>query len=942
MPASSNNPPPVSYSDKVGYRDDDNNNDIDDIEALASKALTPISDFPPGAEYDDDHSLSSEEDPNDDDDISISDDEESHRDELVLRKKTSDILNEFEDFVQDVDSNVSPTREMMKNIRRGSGGGGSGGNASPPRTKSRGRNDTIKSRITAGGGGAVSLGGTGGGGGSLQRDWSYDKRNLHDVSFGESRDDGVCGFENTSKYKKRGLFKYAIPILHTKKFKYIAFGVSVVFVLILIVSSISGKGGDIGEEDENFDDVVTWFYKQTTCSDHPMAMIPCNHESGFCDCDWLSHTGRVNLRHARCGADTTYKKKNGEFLMIKEVCPATCDECEVTEDAATATTITQIQPKPNEEIVRPPESTETISIDTSECTDHPTAIIKDCSVDHPGSICNCHWIEMTGRPNLHAARCEKESPLKNAKGETLFVKDVCRKSCGACDGGGSSSNMESQTQVQTPSQVEQESVVQQSPQVEEPVVQQSPQIEESVQQVVEQLDTSANTISIDTSECTDHPTAIIHDCSVDHPGSICNCHWIEMTGRPNLHEARCEKESPLKNAKGETLLVKDVCRKSCGVCGGDSSITSSQMQGMQENAAADQTLLQEPESETANGLEDMTNWNTPVVLNNEESVSSKTEGQENEKPAFSTVEEAPSPLAGSSNLETSAETPSFSTTEAAATAQTTVHVFSRGDGWIGYSESMAIDFCSQKKLTLCTYEEVCPEGSGKPAVGPPTHDTWVPILNDWVQVASEKPCDTWSQLHGGPPPWANAGAAIEEITRRAYCCEEKSTDGLDSNSVLVSNTVETTAEVVPASNTVEKPAEVVPAVPEPSGFEEQQAYNAVALNVEPKWFDRSSGWEGTTHQAALQFCASNERVLCPYAAYCPLGPKSPIPYGGFKTERFGTLAPAIATGGKNMWIRVGKDEKGDGEVCTFVELEASWGQDKSNEEVTRHIMCCKS
>ena len=127
-----------------------------------------------------------------------------------------------------------------------------------------------------------------------------------------------------------------------------------------------------------------------------------------------------------------------------------------------------------------------------------------------------------------------------------------------------------------------------------------------------------------------------------------------------------------------------------------------------------------------------------------------------------------------------------------------------------------------------------------------------------------------------------------------------------------------------------------------AGFEQQQAYNAIALNVDPKWYDRSSGWEGTTHQAALQFCASVEKVLCPYAAYCPLGPNSPIPYGGLKNERFGSLAPAVATGGNNMWIRVGKDEKGDGDVCTYVELEASWGQDKSNEEETRHIMCCKA
>eukprot|EP00985_Skeletonema_marinoi_P015564 scaffold8071_cov66-Skeletonema_marinoi.AAC.1 len=76
-------PPPTSYSDKVGYRDN-----VDDIEALASRALSPISDFPPCDSYDateDDHSITSsdDDDDDDDDDMTLSD-EEGQRDVAAL------------------------------------------------------------------------------------------------------------------------------------------------------------------------------------------------------------------------------------------------------------------------------------------------------------------------------------------------------------------------------------------------------------------------------------------------------------------------------------------------------------------------------------------------------------------------------------------------------------------------------------------------------------------------------------------------------------------------------------------------------------------------------------------------------------------------------------------------------------------------------------------
>jgi hypothetical protein len=595
---------------------------------------------------------------------------------------------------------------------------------------------------------------------------------LHDVSFGG--DDDFNG--SYDKYEKRGFFKYAVPLFHSKKFRFITAGVAVVFVLILIVGSMSTTGddqeevGDLGDvvmvekmEDDN-DDVLNWFYQQTECSDHPSAQV---HGDGH-RCAWIHTTGRVPLRHARCSHETTYKKRNGEFLLVKELCKRSCDECGDTESSAAVATGTK---------AAKPEPSPTISIDTSTCEDNPTAIITT-----DGHKCD-DFIAHVGRVPLHNARCSHDSPLKNEKGETLLVKDVCRLSCGVC-------------------------------------------------------------------------------------GDAWTKGEQEEVGQP---QAQTEGSGVESSAIVDSL-PNDIMQSSLG-----------------EDQAQSNAIPTSTVEETK-----------PV-----ESVST---------PASETAETAP--------VE-SVLSPSIQQNQESSSTEHKASVFTREDGWGGFSSSAAIDFCRGKGLSLCSYEDVCPEGMGNPPVGPPAHNTWVPISDgsDWIQIGSENSCEQWSQTHEGSPPWANAGEVIEEITRTLYCCE--SDDPVQKSGNAIEDTAETSIQSIPASI---------------SGLHEQQAYNFVGSRFAPVWFDRSSGWEGTTYEAAVQFCLSLDQkmILCPYEAYCPLGPLTTIPFGGLRDDD-GSVSLAPAINNRQWWVQVGGVEN----VCEHANFDKNWGEDGSNEEQTRHIMCCK-
>ena len=100
----------------------------------------------------------------------------------------------------------------------------------------------------------------------------------------------------------------------------------------------------------------------------------------------------------------------------------------------------------------------------------------------------------------------------------------------------------------------------------------------------------------------------------------------------------------------------------------------------------------------------------------------------------------------------------------------------------------------------------------------------------------------------------------------------------------------------------------------------------------PLWFHRETGWDGTTHAEAVQFCqseitfASNNYVPCPYEVYCPSNDNGRLIFDE-EMDEVDSWAPTMET---NQWVQVGSG----GGACSIVEREAL------DERLTRHIMCC--
>ncbi|KAK1739205.1 hypothetical protein QTG54_009748 [Skeletonema marinoi] len=208
-------------------------------------------------------------------------------------------------------------------------------------------------------------------------------------------------------------------------------------------------------------------------------------------------------------------------------------------------------------------------------------------------------------------------------------------------------------------------------------------------------------VVIDKDECQDHPTAVI---TTD--GKTCE-NFIAHVGRVPLHNTRCSHESPVKDENGATLLVKDVCRLSCGTCGNV--------------------------------------WpNGPAATTSDE-----------------TPAEKPQP---SQTVEVVEENDAL----AEAGAKFKVSRYDRDTGWHGSSYYEALKFCGARGATVCPYEAYCPQGPGKAIVGGmEASSQWVPFINvanGWIQIGPEDTCMPYNSLNPFPPEWGLTG----RITRRHH------------------------------------------------------------------------------------------------------------------------------------------------------------------------------
>eukprot|EP00579_Thalassiosira_antarctica_P029645 CAMPEP_0202030230 /NCGR_PEP_ID=MMETSP0905-20130828/64388_1 /ASSEMBLY_ACC=CAM_ASM_000554 /TAXON_ID=420261 /ORGANISM="Thalassiosira antarctica, Strain CCMP982" /LENGTH=1463 /DNA_ID=CAMNT_0048594023 /DNA_START=42 /DNA_END=4433 /DNA_ORIENTATION=- len=258
--------------------------------------------------------------------------------------------------------------------------------------------------------------------------------------------------------------------------------------------------------------------------------------------------------------------------------------------------------------------------------------------------------------------------------------------------------------------------------------------------------------------------------------------------------------------------------------------------------------------------------------------------------------------------------------------------FNRSAGWNGQTYDEAVDFCVSKDPTagsrLCPYEVICPTGPHHIPYGGMVQDpngSWAPMSdshNDWVQIgptsgssnSNKNMCLSYMNTHLMEPTWGLTGEDNEEITRYVLCC----TTSRPPSEVIVEAAVTTTPE------------------------SQSHPEYAMVAEFEPVLFDRSSGWDGQTYDAAVVFCASKGPThgLCPYEAYCPMGENN-MPYGDFNdNELQQTWAPIRDS--SNDWVQIGKM---DGMICkTYMNLNLvspTWGiSGEGNEDITRYIMCC--
>merc|ERR1719356_1124200 len=89
----------------------------------------------------------------------------------------------------------------------------------------------------------------------------------------------------------------------------------------------------------------------------------------------------------------------------------------------------------------------------------------------------------------------------------------------------------------------------------------------------------------------------------------------------------------------------------------------------------------------------------------------------------------------------------------------------------------------------------------------------------------------------------------------------------------------------------------------PNKKDPAQGYQT-AESFKPRWYDRSSGWTGTTYAEAAAFCRAVDggaQTLCPYEVYCPTGAHH-IPFGGHKKE---DSSRSPVANHENGWVQVG-------------------------------------
>jgi hypothetical protein len=251
--------------------------------------------------------------------------------------------------------------------------------------------------------------------------------------------------------------------------------------------------------------------------------------------------------------------------------------------------------------------------------------------------------------------------------------------------------------------------------------------------------------------------------------------------------------------------------------------------------------------------------------------------------------------------------------------------YDRRTGWKGQTYVEALEFCQDKNdykdtmLRVCPYEAICPGGEGSRPISGHLNEngnldilayggSWMPVIddpNDWVSVGSDNSCVRWSTLYDGTTPdWGNTGEGNEVNTRHLVCCNADAVEGFEEDEVMKEKQQEEedkATALAMASDAAQMSAaagdsNIGVIMAEDAGFDMNQAtldeianiesegnlnaqddaalpYEIAASKFKPVFFDRDSGWTGSTYYDAVSFCENtgNNLHVCPFQAVCPKG-----------------------------------------------------------------------
>jgi hypothetical protein len=233
-------------------------------------------------------------------------------------------------------------------------------------------------------------------------------------------------------------------------------------------------------------------------------------------------------------------------------------------------------------------------------------------------------------------------------------------------------------------------------------------------------------------------------------------------------------------------------------------------------------------------------------------------------------------------------------------------------------------------------------------------ESWAPVVNqenEWVQVGTGDVCELYSEKYGTKPDWGVSGANSEAITGHIMCCRAHGLRPDEEPQNQPNQYVDkaTNPPLPPPNEASESDGSMIQSDVADETGSDIGDFGGTELDFEmlevkltqhffPTWFDRQTGWIGQTYEQSKEFCSHIEGfMLCPHYVYCPGGGKKVL--GGRKDE--GESWAAVVDG-FNEWVQVGAG--GECNLYSASEGESpDWGlTGNNNEEITRHIMCCKN